>query len=83
MKEKFESLMRDLERYAKEDSRSAGIPRISDRLKGYYEGTSQAYALCAKWIKGCLEGRAGRRKFTPFHFIAITRWASLQSTINQ
>lgn len=43
MKEKFESLMRDLERYAKEDSRSAGIPRISDRLKGYYEGTSQAY----------------------------------------
>jgi hypothetical protein len=26
MKEKFESLMRDLERYAKEYSRSAGIP---------------------------------------------------------
>jgi hypothetical protein len=58
MKEKFESLIRDLERYSKEDSRSAGIPRISDHLKGYYEGTSQAYALCAKWLKGCLEGRA-------------------------
>lgn len=83
MKEKFESLMRDLERYSKEDSRSAGIPRISDRLKGYYEGTSQAYALCAKWIKGCLEGRAGRRKFTPFHFVAITRWASRQDIISK
>jgi hypothetical protein len=58
MKEKLESLMHDMERYSREDSRSAGIPRISDHLKGYYEGTSQAYAFCAKWIREILGGRA-------------------------
>ena len=83
MKEKFESLMRDLERYSKEDSRSAGIPRISDRLKGYYEGTSQAYALCAKWLKELFGVQSMKKKIYSISFHCYTRWASRQDIISK
>lgn len=58
MKEKLESLMHDMERYSREYSRSTRIPKLSDHIKGKYEGASQAYATCAKRLKEIMEDRA-------------------------